>query len=295
MPVQQILANKTLDKELLERGYVVIPFLTPEEVTELVDFYYQSHAREGDGMYATAHVPDIAFRMRMNAFIKAVFERAINETFVNCNPLGGSFIAKGKGYNGTLHPHQDWNIVDEDKFRSFNIWVPLVDLKMDNGAIRVLPESHTWLKTYRSANISSAYEPVNDLLWQVMTTLFMRKGEALIYDHRLLHASGENQTNEIRLAAVYGIIPKGAQMMYYHKADDNTVEVFESNPDFFLYGNIFEGPKGLKSVAKIPYNFLQFDKQRLLDELIARKVIDPPPPAAEPPTFLSRLRSFFKA
>lgn len=292
-----ILANEQLDKELLELGYVVVPFLNADEVKQLVNFYYENHPKQNEGMYATAHVPNVDFRMKMNEFIETVFARAIQQAFVNCTPLGGSFIAKGKGTNGTLHPHQDWNIVDEDKFRSFNIWVPLVDLNDNNGAIKILPESHAWLQTYRSANISSAYESVNDLLWQKMITLFMKKGEALIYDHRLLHASGENTTEELRLAAVYGIIPSDAKMMYYHKADDNTVEEFESNPDFFLYGNIFEGPKGLKSVTKKPFDFLQFTRNKMVDELVKRKVIEPvtaePEPLKQKLSFLGKVRSLF--
>ncbi len=275
---QQILVDEQLDKKLLEDGYVVIPFLSADEVSALVDFYYEHHPREQDGIYATAHVPDISFRMKMNEEIKKVFARAIQKTFSNCNSLGGSFIAKGKGSKGTLQPHQDWNIVDEEKFRSFNIWVPLVDLTDNNGVIKVLPKSHAWIKSYRSANISSAYEKTNDLLWQKMISLYMERGEALIYDHRLLHASGENLSNEIRLAAVYGIIPQGAEMLYYHKADENTVEVFESNPEFFLYGNIFEGPKGLKSREKINYKFPQVDAVRL-NNFIS-------------PSFLHRVKSF---
>ena len=260
---QQILKNKELDRKLLEEGYVVVPFLSSQEVQSLVDYYYASHPRQLDGMYATAHVPDIALRMRMNDFIKKVFARAIGEMFINCNPLGGSFIAKGKGEKGTLEPHQDWNIVDEEQYRSFNIWVPLVNLSEKNGVIKVIPGSHTWLKNYRSANIHSAFSKVNDSVWKILTPLYMNAGEALIYDHRLIHASGSNNSDEIRLAAVYGIIPKGAQMFYYHKANDETVEVFESNPEFFLYGNIFEGPKGLKSVAKKPHDFHEVNEEEL--------------------------------
>jgi hypothetical protein len=253
--VKPILSDEQLDKKLLEEGYVVIPFLNEDEVSALVNFYYVHHAKEQDGMYATAHVPDVDFRMKMNDYIKEVFVRAIAQTFINHTALGGSYIAKGKGAKGTLQPHQDWNIVDEEKFRSFNIWVPLVDLNDGNGVIKVLPRSHGWLTTYRSANISSAYCNLNDLLWQKMQPLYMKKGEALIYDHRLLHASGENTSDEIRLAAVYGIIPAESKMLYFHKADDKTIEVFESNPEFFLYGNIFEGPKGLKSLRKFDFAY----------------------------------------
>lgn len=290
---EQIMRDVQLDKQLLEQGYVVIPFLDEAEVNALVDFYYQHHPKVQDGMYATAHVPDVAFRMKMNDYIKEVFNRAVEQTFMNHNALGGSYIAKGKGAQGTLQPHQDWNIVDEEEFRSFNVWVPLVDLKDDNGVIKILPESHSWLTTYRSANIPTAYGNLNDILWQKMQPLYMKKGEALIYDHRLLHASGENSSDEIRLAAVFGIIPYKSSMRYYHKAGENTVEVFESNPEFFLYGNIFEGPKGLKSLGKFQFDFPEVTADRF------NRFVNPgyssPVVNAPAPSFFKRIKSLLGA
>ena len=291
--MEQILKDEQLDKQLLEKGYVVVPFLDVVEVSALVNFYYEHHTRNQEGMYATAHVPDTDFRIKMNELIKKVFARAIEKYFVNYTALGGSYIAKGKGTNGKLHPHQDWNIVDEEQFRSFNIWVPLVDLHENNGAIQVIPHSHTWLTTYRSANITGAYSQINDLLLDKMVPLYMKAGEALIYDHRLLHASGENTTDEIRLAAVYGIIPEKGSMRYYHQAGEKTVEVFESNPEFFLYGNIFEGPKGLKSLNKFEHAFPQVTPdqfKRFLDPTYT-----PPVSLQPPPSLFKRIRSLLGA
>jgi hypothetical protein len=132
--------------------------------------------------------------------------------------------------------------------------VPLVNLHEKNGAIRIEPGSHLWDFNYRSANIGFAYPEKEQGLWKSMLRLDMKAGEALIYDHRLIHASGNNETDEIRLACVYGIIPNGAQMFYYHKNEQGNIDVYESNPDFFLYGNIFEGPKGLHKVDSILVN-----------------------------------------
>jgi hypothetical protein len=253
--MKPILKDASMEAALSDQGYVVVPFLTAGEVQSLKDFYYQHLPAKLDGMYATAHAPDISFRLKMNDFIKETFARAIDQLFIHHQALGGSYIAKGKGQAGTLNPHQDWNIVDEGRFRSFNIWVPLVDLNDTNGVICVMPGSHQWLTTYRSANIDSAYHGVEKELWERMVRLPMEAGSALIYDHRLIHASGENKTDEIRLATVYGIISDDAPMYYYHKKDGNTIEVYESNKEFFLYENIFEGPKKLKKISEVSYRY----------------------------------------
>ncbi|MBS1618319.1 MAG: phytanoyl-CoA dioxygenase family protein [Bacteroidetes bacterium] len=265
--MKPILRDPILDRRLLDEGYVVVPFLYGAEVAELVETYYKTHPRDLQGMAATAHLPDLDMRLQMNEAVKRVFDRAIQEHFIHANPLGGSFIAKGKGQQGTLSPHQDWNIVDEREYRSFNIWVPLVDLHADNGPICIQPYSHQWLSTYRSANIGSAYQQVDVPLWETMQRLYMKAGEALIYDHRLIHASGENKTDEIRLAAVYGVIPEEADMYYYHGKDDHTVEIYSSNKEFFLYENIFEGPRKLQKVGEVAYNYPRVDMAGFLKYL----------------------------
>lgn len=249
--MQKILIDHRLDEKLLQQGYVVVPFLTKEVVDELKSFYYQHHPTQLEGMYATAHHLDIDFRIQMNDFIKSKFEYSIEKHFLNCQPLGGSYIAKYKGNNGSLEPHQDWNLVDEHKSRSFNIWVPLVDLNDKNGAIMIEPGSHLWDFNYRSANIPFAYPEKVEELWKSMLRLDMKAGEALIYDHRLIHASANNESDEVRLACVFGIIPADTPMYYYHKNENGDIEVYDSNPDFFLYGNIFEGPKDLQMINVI--------------------------------------------
>lgn len=245
-----ILSNTNLDKKLLEEGYVVVPFLEKEQVTALKSFFFENHPNEIPGFYATAHVADIAFRKKMNEKIKSVFAQAIEKYFVNCTPLGGSFVVKSKAQEERLHPHQDWNIVDETLYRSFNIWVPLVDLSEENGAIRVLPKSHLWGLNYRGPNIPESNPDKIESIWNDMQTLFMKAGEALIYDHRLYHASYPNQTDELRLATVFGIKPTEAEMFYYFGESDN-IGVYKSSVDFFMEGNIQQGPEVLERVGEI--------------------------------------------
>jgi hypothetical protein len=245
-----ILKDAALDRKLLEEGYVVVSFLDEKSVHELKAFFYENHPQEIPGFYATAHVPDVAFRKKMNEKIKSVFAKSIDEYFVNCEALGGSFVVKSKAQVERLHPHQDWNIVDETQYRSFNIWVPLVDLTEENGAIRVLPGSHLWGMNYRGPNIPESNPDKIEDIWNDMQTLMMNAGEALIYDHRLYHASYANQTDGLRLATVFGIKPTEAEMYYYFGEGDK-VGVYKSSVDFFMEGNIQQGPEVLERVGEV--------------------------------------------
>lgn len=257
-PTVKILKDSTLDKQLEEEGYVVIPFLNEAEIESLLSLYKSTHPETPDGLYATAHLPDLDFRMAMNEGIKKGYKRAIDQVFHECMPLGGSFIVKAPGEAGILYPHQDWNIVDENEYRSFNIWVPLVDTTAENGAIYILERSHKMLKTYRGPNIPCAFHKIHKEVWEQMTPLPMKAGEAFIYDHRLLHASDANSTDQLRIATVYGIMPKAAEMLYYYQTEANgkpQIEVFENNLDFFFKQDISKGPLGLKSLKTMDYDF----------------------------------------
>lgn len=245
---QKILKDDVLDKELLQNGFVVVPFLSEVEKEDLLDFFYKHHQQGIPGFYASAHVPDITFRGNMNDKIKEVFSRAIAACFNQCTPLGGSFVVKSNEQKERLHPHQDWNIVDEEKYRSFNIWVPLVDLNDKNGIIRIMPKSHKWQKNFRGPGIADGFQQYHEEIWKSMVPLNMKAGQALIYDHRLFHASEPNTTSQLRVAAVFGIIPDGAQM-YYYSGNDGKVEKYESNLDFFMKENIQDGPKILTKIA----------------------------------------------
>ncbi len=249
----KILKNNELDAKLLNRGYVVVPFLSAAQVKNLSEFFYENHPQVIPGFYATAHVTDIDFRKKMNSKIKEVFSEAIEAYFVNCEALGGSFVVKSNLQKERLHPHQDWNIVDESQYRSFNIWVPLVDLSEANGAIRVLPESHLWGLNYRGPNIPESNPHKIEHIWNEMQTLLMKAGEALIYDHRLYHASYPNQLDTLRLATVFGIKPKEADMFYYY-GEGEKVGVYRSSVDFFMEGNIQEGPLVLKKLGQVRKN-----------------------------------------
>ena len=240
---------------------MVLPFLDASEVESLKQFYREAHSVEQVPFYATSHHHDSDFRKKMSEKISEVLRPHAENVFLNCDLLGASFIVKAPKAESSLQPHQDWNIVDETEFRSFNVWIPLVDLTEDNGAIEVLPQSHNWLRGYRHSSINCAYQKVHGLIWENMHPLYMKAGEALIYDHSLLHASKANNSGEDRIAVASGVMPSEAQMFFYWN-NNGTVEQYESSTEFFMTQNIFEGPTGLTKVAVLEYDFPSVEEEQ---------------------------------
>jgi len=77
-----------------------------------------------------------------------------------------------------------------------------------------------------------------------MTSVNMKAGEGLLYDHALWHSSPINQSDQLRLAIVMGVIPQGVPMKYYYQNGDH-IEEYDANPVFFFEQNPENGPKGL--------------------------------------------------
>ncbi len=262
MPYVDILKDSSKSELLREQGYVVVPFLSAAEEQSLTDFFYAHHASLPDGMYASSHAGDFDFRKKMNEEIKRVCERAVDVTFQNATALGATFMVKSKGENGSLHPHQDWSILDESQHFSYNIWLPLVDVNEANGTLLILPDSHKLFENIRGLNIPSSFENVMNEVWQYLIPINMKAGEALVYDHRLLHASGINKTDTPRLVVVYGLIPSAAEMRYYF-GNENRIEEYACTEDFYFNENINQGPSGLKMLRSIPNDNPKIDTNEL--------------------------------
>lgn len=261
-PQFYLFPTEALNQLLAQQGYVIFDFLEPDAITRLKDYFYQHHPDSPDKFYASAHVSDTDFRKAMNAEIQSVFQPYLDQYLNKLQALGGSFIAKPKGNRGILPPHADWNISDEREFRSFNLWVPLVDTSPENGAVYILPDSHRWFDSFRGPGIPNCFQPVINEIWDHMVPLNMKAGQALLYDHRLVHGSPQNQTDTLRLACVYGIIPAGAEMRYYRQ-EGPLLNSYRSNVDFFLLGDPETGPGELESLGSQAYDWPEVDSQQL--------------------------------
>ena len=98
----------------------------------------------------------------------------------------------------------------------------------------------------------------------------------MIYDHRLFHASHANLSDEPRIACVFGIVPEEATMFYYF-GNGNKIEIYESNVEFFMNGNIQKGHKILKklkevNVPQIDVDEIDFFKSRRKSKSFFRRL-----------------------
>lgn len=231
-----IVIDESMDFKLAEDGYVIFPLLDKNAIESLTNYYNNFQKDELNHFYSSTHSPDFEFRKKSSDFIKKTISSLLPTILKDYKLLGGAFVVKPGNGKGILQAHQDWNLVDETKARSYNLWIPLIDVNEENGAVFVLAKSHSKIQTIRGPQIASAFKQIEQELWKYLTPLPMKAGEALLYDHALLHGSPPNKTISARLGIVIGIVKKDIDLQIYGEINGN-INSYVCDENFFLSKN----------------------------------------------------------
>lgn len=284
-----IFSDPALQAEFHENGYVIVPFISQEQISELFGVYKHCYPDGVQGFFSTTFANNVEHREMVNRSIREICIEQIENLFENYKILFSSFIVKAPGENSRLIMHQDMTLVDEDVYSGINIWCPMVDLTETNGAIEVLPKSHRFYKTYRGSSIPDIYDNVKSEVVSLMQPCYLKAGEAIIFDQSIIHNSPPNLSDTERPTINTFVAHEDARIKicYWDKETyGDNVEIFEQEDDFLEkfenFGhNIFSRPTIGTSLGLFPYDFPKLTVEQIERELgvtIARK----PKAIAEP-------------
>jgi phytanoyl-CoA hydroxylase len=95
-----------------------------------------------------------------------------------------------------LSAHQDWRSM-QGSLDSVVVWLPLIDLNRDLGALEVVPGSHT--QGLLDADLKDGYGQMRDQVDEAgFVPVEVERGDALFFSTFLVHRSGTNITESIR-------------------------------------------------------------------------------------------------
>lgn len=251
-----------LQKDFETNGYVVLNFLNPSEVDTLQQAYNNLPAAMGTPAFAsTIMSPDATYRDKVSVIIKDSFKRALNDTFKNTHLLLGNFNLKyANSPRGTVQMHQDPSFLNESMYTAMVIWVPLIDTTPQNGAIQVIPGSHTIIKQPRCGGRPFPFTDLEQpLLQQFGRQLLMQAGQAYIASPALFHASPPNVSSQSRIAAAGLAGPKESSLRYHHYKEVNGsgfAEIFDADHEYYVSAPLFSRPSEdkYKVVKTVPLN-----------------------------------------
>lgn len=231
------LRDPALARTLDEQGYANLgPLLGPEDVRACLAAFDEAVERLdrpiGDAWFPTILLPESDVRdfltaeleRRVGPHLDAIFDLSVLEL------IRLDLSVKPPSPSSELGPHQDFSLIDERRWRSLYLWIPLVDTDERNGTLHVVPGSHRFTNAIRSQHVPAVFDEVLPQVHESAVRLDCRAGDLVLMVSGVVHFSPPNQTDEVRLAA-HGIVKPTAAPLVFYYADDETpadkVECYE--------------------------------------------------------------------
>ncbi len=263
IPVREInpqyIINGVNKQEYQKKGYTIVRnAVDNDSIKEVEDTFEKIKMLpeyfESDKLQTTIAFGEEAHNMAIRTLKKIgkrIFPNILDESRCKFD-FGGGIIVKNKGC--WFAPHQDCSIIDEYKGTTTYAWIPTVDMTSENGTFYAISGSHLWAAWQRSSQYPSwPLIPYNDLLWKNMIPIQVNKGDILLFDSALIHASGNNTTNSIRLAFSICIIDKNAEHVQYVIEKDTPkgkIEKFIVDEEYWYKGKLWGRPQGYTQIIE---------------------------------------------
>ncbi len=272
--MQRLFLDSSLNEEYEQNGYVKIPFVNIEVLTQLKDLFYEycpsvSHPN-GNGYYSM-FTNNATRNLELKHRIEKILEGFYEKIFVDYQNFAEMFLAKLPD-NEELLLHQDWSYVHEQKSTILTVWLPLQQTTKNNGALFVIPGSHKFFTNYRSGSLPSVRIPLNDALMQKCVEVPVEPGEAVFFHQALFHGSYPNLDSKVRVVAASIIAAKNEDLLYFQKAQKpNTIfayklteESFFNHIDTLTEGKFYHGAQLMEKIISVNSNI---DVHVLLEKL----------------------------
>lgn len=273
---QRVLKNDELQEQFDKNGFVVVDLLNEGKLNELfrVLITLQEDKKNtkltNDSGYNLSFFSESDdYRKKVFETISAFFQPLVDEYLAGYEPLIINTFDKVPG-TGEVPVHQNWTFVDESKYTSVSVWIPLVDVSHANGTLEVVPGSHDTLTPYRSPTIPWVFEGLADILKdKYMEPLNLKVGQVAILDDALLHYSSINKTDKVRSTIQLIMKPDNAPAIHYYRPqpDAQQLEVFQVDQAFFTRFKMDEKPSGVPHVETIPFQYSCFSERELVERV----------------------------
>lgn len=279
-------------------GFVQLQLLQAGDISELLALFDHYFPEPAEGFFSSSYLNDFDLKKEISGKVAAIIDRRLRTHFVDYRLFGSAFLSKTAGNRSEMPMHQDWTIVDEEKYVAVNVWTPLQDANKENGSLEVLKGSHAFAPVRRSPTIPFFWAGYEGEMQKSLTALEVKAGEAVVLNQALVHYSPANQTDSVRVAITTGLLSAAASMEFYYQSEPGTLEVIDMEDDFLLrfedfHEAIFKRPVFGKQRETVAYQHPDIPREQIMTYL---KGLRPAEPAEEPAAaagFWSRIKGLF--
>ncbi len=264
-----VIKNEGLRDSIEQEGYAVVDLISPERIEELRKIYFDNHQIEDQngGMFYSVYSQDVAYRKRVHDEILGILKPAFDNLFIEYNNAINFFINKLSGEQSGFSLHQDSSAVDEFKHSTLSVWIPLQNVDESNGALWLIEKTHQLFSPFRSVSFAPPFANIIDTLASYLQPIPLEVGQALLFDSRVVHTSGQNTSGADRIAIVSGILPKMAEFqLSYQETPNAPIELYRQANNFLIdYPNFFhnctERPHIGTHIGEAPFIFPKVKKE----------------------------------
>jgi hypothetical protein len=266
--MRSIFQNEEHEKHFQKYGFVKIPFFDTAEIIALTKLCKELNGNFDTPFTTTIWSQNETYRKAVYTELKKIYLPAVQKVFANCQLVMGTILTKHTGEKSEIDIHQDWAFTNEELYPAVNIWVPLTDVNVENGALYFLPFSQQFQVPYRGRHITPQFTAVKDAIWKLGEVCTANAGEAIIFNVKMVHYSNPNKTPKSRTAVSMVAIPEEADILHYinYKPAENIIT--EMKVDEFFYNNYSHNDTIPKSVDAKEFEFerKQLDHETFMKE-----------------------------
>ncbi|MDI1280368.1 phytanoyl-CoA dioxygenase family protein [Brevundimonas sp.] len=271
--------SEAIDRPLQDRGFATFPFLPVEKIDQLARVIEAAETTldRGDVHIETrfqlsAFSNDGDYKERLFDAIWEYLEDAVTALLPEYEPLViNVFDKRPSDACDSVPIHQNPSFVDEPRYKSVSLWIPLGDTSKQNGTVGVLPGSHNRFNRMRAGNM--AHEDVfaevqHKLEHELIVPVDLKKGEILALDDSIIHWSYPNVSDTRRTAVQLIMVPRGVPHIYYYYDEDSPdgpmMDLYAVDHRFFFGFNCKAKPQTLEHIGRVPYRYRAITEAELL-------------------------------
>jgi ectoine hydroxylase-related dioxygenase (phytanoyl-CoA dioxygenase family) len=164
---------------------------TVKKDEDVIDFYQENQKMQFQALKQCWNLPSIMAIGNNGQILNLVRKLGIKHPLLQLPPLFRCDMPVEK--QSIFHQHQDYTY-NLGSLNSVTVWIPLADVGVDEGALKVVPGSHkAGIYPHKDGIItgSFAFEFVQ---------YPMSFGDVLAFNQKLVHASGRNISQKIRFS-----------------------------------------------------------------------------------------------
>lgn len=234
-----------LDASLDRLGFQVVDLLSADQLDQVRAVRRSVGPAPGDpqtGFFPGNNASSAEWKQAVLDAVGPLVAGRVEELFDDHVVYHLSFLTKWPGPQGDFVPHRDPTMLwDEERWRGVTAWCPIDDLdvadRRQRGPLHVVPGSHrlpaddaSGLRRYDPGHLAEVADDIRTSFGQVVD---LHPGQAVVFDHRLVHYSPPNRSAEPRIVLALALRPAGATNVHIEHAD-GVVEAFDVDDAYFL-------------------------------------------------------------